>query len=280
MNVLPFVIALLLILSVVTIEKFEGFKNSIIIQKEYQTHMEEKERKAFNLRQENLADIHQIDTPTSQRQLNFRYFIDKESRKHGRDGEMKQIRQINSDLMKVLYGHTTFFQDLEQKRPNFTNEILDALIVATDKLSKKNKIRTIEEISRIELEDEELQEAFYKMLKGTVTKQELRESEEKNPNFFEDLKNHRKNYLSYLTFIHFDKSSTIKVRFASKELLTAIFGEEELVDTIIEKRKELCAQENADATLFEEFRGKQKNGIADALLDFSIKKNPDIEKFD
>lgn len=269
MNALPLVMGLIFILTIMTVEKYEKFQNNYIVQHAYQIYIDKKDRAVINRRQELLRDSKTEET-NSQRQLSFRSFVVKGT---DRESEMyKQNRQIIVDLIKGLYGHTTFYLELEQKRPQFVEEILDGLMTATSSLSEQGKMKRIEDISRIQLIDPELQEAYYKMLKGTMTRRELIE----NPL----LRANPKSYRSLLDFIHFNNFRDIKVHLASRELLKAIFEEDELVEKIIQKRKELAKVRNSDFAQFQEFKGKQRVGISDAMLNFDIKYNPDIDKFD
>jgi hypothetical protein len=270
MNILPFVITLLLILSVITIEKLEKFKNREVVKKEYQSFIEGSERFAINDRQEKLCD----KKKTSKKQLSFRYFLVKGERKNGNEEESRQLRLITIEFLKVLYGKATFYKEMEQKRPNFLDDLLDGLIASTDRLTDKDKLRRVEDMSRLKLDDPELQDVLYKMLKGTVKKEDTKEK------FV--LKNEGTSYLSLLDYIHFEKSKIITIRFASRELLEAIFGSSEIADQIIVMRKELCAVKNhPESNLFaQKFKGKQINGISDDILDFEIGYNKDIDNYD
>lgn len=272
MNILPFVLALLLVLSVATVEKLEKFKSLVAVQHEYQFYLDKLDRKALNEHQKNMG---KWTESASQRQLSFAFFYEKSMR----DGEKaRQIRQITIDLIKVLYGDAAFFKQLESRRPNFIDEMLDDFIASADKLAEVEKIRRIEEIRRIRLSDPELQHAFYQMLKGTTTRDQWQEmqqnknSDEKKP--LSD-RNREKGYLPLLDFLKHQKDNpVIKIRHAPRELLLAIFGKEEIVEAIIARRKELDPKKTPDASVqfANEFKGKQKPGISDELLDFNITK--------
>lgn len=268
MNILPFVLTLLLILSVITVEKLEKFKNREIVQTEYQSFMEEQERNALNLRQEKLTK----EPISTVKQLPFDYFLTK-SLREGEPEKFKQIRQITIDLINILYGHAGFFKEIEINRPNLAEEILDHLILAVDRLPKDEKIKFSNDINRLNLEDPELQKAYYHILKGTNDRENLKMFKSRNA---------EKEYVSLLNFIKFQRpKKTIELNKAPKELLQAIFGNDELVDAILIKRKELAKAKDPDSRQFEdEFKGKQKNGISDNILDFKIASMKDNEKYD
>ncbi len=79
----------------------------------------------------------------------------------------------------------------------------------------------------------------------------------------------KKAYVSLLEFINYDRAPIIEVQHAPRELLKAIFVNDEVVEAIILKRNEL-AEEKDTAGFKSEFLDKRRPGIEDALLDFKI----------
>jgi hypothetical protein len=139
-------------------------------------------------------------------------------------------------------------------------------------------MKRIEDISHLNLDDAELQEAFYHMLKGTISKDKLEEIELENSRMKE------KSYISLLTFINFNGASStpkIVVQHAPREILKAIFVNDEIVEAIVARRKELTAgKDNGGSTAFaNEFKDKRRPGLDDALLDFKITIKRDIEGY-
>lgn len=152
--------------------------------------------------------------------------------------------EIAARLMRNLYQDFPFFQQV----PEAEYQILNKL---KEKKDEMGHFSFPDELGTIALEDERLQEVFYKMLKG---------GEEKEP------------YPSLLHFITFDRTyrentrspdgklppnrKKINLFFASPELLSAIFhekaslnrflkGRQELIDRIQileKKRKETCGE--------------------------------------
>lgn len=266
MNIIPLVLALVLMLSVLTIEKLEKFKNQTIVQNQYQLFFQKGEREVFNQRQKKLYHW----SETSHRQLTFRYFLDQNARKSNFNAA-KQFRFLIIDLMKILYGDASFYKNLEKNRPNFIEEMLDAIQNAADE-APQGMIKRVEDIARIHLEDPELQKAFYFMLKGSITRDELYKITDISPRIKE------KAYVSILTFINYngkaekEDSARIIVQLAPREILKAIFQKDEIVESIIVRRNELAANKNSGSQqAFEnEFKDKRRPDIEDKLLDFRI----------
>lgn len=268
MNVLPLILALVLMLSVLTVERLEKLKNQAIVQKEYQVFLQMSERQVFNKRQKKLFEKSDKDI----KQLSFRFFIDSKAR--DRDANItKQYRMLNIELMKVLYGEAAFFKDLEQKRNNFLEELLTAIEKASEAAPEK-MIKRVKDIARLDLDDPELQKAFYHMLKGTVTREKMQEIiKDDKQDIHPDIK--EKSYVSLFNFINYEGASAnprIEIQKAPREILKAIFISDEIVEAIMTKRQELASNNDsgASAAFQMEFCDKRRPGLDDKLLDFKI----------
>lgn len=265
MNILPLILALVLMLTVLTVEKLEKLKNQTIVQQEYQHFLKWSERQVFNKRQKKLFGENDKDI----KQLSFRFFVDKKAR--DRDANItKQYRELNLELMKVLYSEAAFFKKMEQKRPNFLEDLLNAIEKLTED-SKEKIVKRINDIARLDLGDPELQQAFYQMLKGTISREELLSMKEIPPSMKE------KSYVSLFEFINFEGANgtpSIEVQHAPREILKAVFGSDEVVQAILVKRQELASTgDNGAGDAFKnEFCEKRRPGLDDKLLDFKITK--------
>lgn len=268
MNILPIVLALVLVLSAITIERMEKFKNQAVIQKEQQAFIKNSERKEFNKRQASFYDVY----PPTHRQLSFRYIVNKELREKN-SNIAKQYRQMNIDLIKVLYSEAAFYKNMENKNSKFAEELIAEIENSAD--HSKGTIRTVRDICRLVLSNPEMQRVFYKMLKGTIERSELNKCiEDKNNSSKAQEKLNEKTYVSLLTYIHL-KETPPMIQLAPKELLKAIFESNDVVDLVLERRQELSKNKASDsAELFKkEFNPRRKIGISDELLDFSISKS-------
>lgn len=266
MNVLPLILALVLMLSVLTVEKLEKFKHQKIVQEQYQKYLSDNERQKLNDRQES-AFGHTLTK--DRQQVSFRYIVDKKLREKDPE-KAAQYRLIIIDLIKNVYGEAKFFKDLEKSQGNFVEELLAGIEQAADRAPPKLVVR-IEDISRLQLEDPALQKAFYHMLKGTMSKEEFN-------NLPKDSPLREKAYVSLLNFINKDEQKGIEIQHAPVETLKAIFGSDEMANRIKIRRKELSKQKEASKgadktggqTFADEFKGKQRSGISDSILDFKI----------
>lgn len=263
MNILPLVLALVLILSVLTIEKLEKFKNQMIVQKEYHTFLEKGERQVFNQRQKDLFGSNQKDL----HQVSFRFLLNQKAREKDPQAA-KQYRLLAMELMKVLYGEAFFFRNMERERPQFLEEILNAIEKAADEVPK-GMISGVQALAHLDLGDPQLQRVLYHMLKGTMTREGLKGMKEMSPEMKE------KAYVSLFNFINYngkDSVPKIIVQRSPREVLKAVFVSDDVVNAILARRNELAASGDSGAKVaFEnEFKDKRRHDIDDKLLDFSI----------
>lgn len=270
MNILPLIVALCLILSLLSIEKIEKFKNQTLIQQEMRFFLLKKDRRFFNQRQAKLYGKHEKE----RKQLSIRFLIDKKSREREAAAALA-YRQLILDLMERLYGKAFFYQRIKARRPDVLEELLTAVEQSADR-SPEHFLKRTKDISKLSLEDKELQELWYYMLKGSLTREELSERQQKEQIMTPSQE--AKAFLSLFYFINNKGAEAvprIEVQKAPLEILQVIFEGEEVPLAVIKKREELAkaGDSGASAAFEEAFKGHIRPGIDDKLLDFKITKS-------
>jgi hypothetical protein len=269
MNILPLVFALVMVLMVMTIEKIDSFKNQSMIETAYQEFLTKYERQEFNLKQRRNYREYRDDIS----QLNWGALLKKttQSNTEGKESsDMKaetQMRLISIPLMDILYGHADFYRKVRSKRENLPEELLDAIKKA---VNEKNSpmIKDKLDMAWLKLEDPELQEVFYHMLKGTVSRDDYKKI--MNDKTYQ----HGKAYVSLLFYVNKNDVKTINMAHAPLELLKAIFEKEEDALAFMKKRSEINREDSGAAdALKAEFIEKRRHGLEDATLDFKITKS-------
>lgn len=267
MNVLPLVLMLLLTLSVLGLKQIERFKNTMTVQREYYRFLKEKEGEALSLRQKQLCDS---DSYSKTRKFNFVAFINKTKRSQMQN-KFEDTKKIFKDLMRVLYGETEFFKRIEQKQSDFLDEIIKGIVELSDGEDKFYKGR-IENLAKIKFADPEIQEAFYQMLKGTISSEENRESYALLGAEYK-----AKSYKSLLDFLRPQGSAgagnepeAIPVYQSPPELLLALFPNPDVVKQIIEKCEEL-EREKGNAA-------EKKAKLQTFMEDFDSYRNANVPK--
>lgn len=306
MNILTLVFAVLLILGLFSHVQLENFKGSYLVKNQYENYITTKERRLFNEREERLYSKttgkqtrREKRKNKSNRNINFRLLVNADAQEKDQDYYL-QHRLLLKDLMILLFHDDEFYIKTEEKRPNFLDEMLDRIIEVT----KDNPITTPQEVSKLDLQDEDLQYAYYMMMKGIQKKddgakkeskkqpqpssqkplggmeEDEEEDEEVGVNVDEEFEPDTIS-ISLKNYLHFNPSQKeIKVYLASREMLQVIFQNAETANAIIEEREQLYRQIDSmgpdlASQELEKFRAKKRSDIKDNLLDFKVTKtNP------
>lgn len=278
-----FVMSMLMLLVLITYGRLENFRNFAFVQIQFKEYMEESERAYLNeeakkryqktvaTKSEKNENDNREKNPASSK-LSFNLFVDKEERNNRQDQLETQINLARS-LMIYLYGDQSFFKEMEEKRPNFLNEIFAALIRESEELPKLKKTK---EIATIDLKDPDLNEVFTRMLKGAYEKPPPKE--EQRPLKLKE------GYYSLLDFITVDKNKLkLRVFLLSRQLLAVTFGSPQVVEDIITTRNALyrnvknnVLDANSASNEFKGLYGNSQQPFVPAeILDFGVSKtNP------
>lgn len=319
MNILLFVTSLLMILSLMTYARVDSFRYFLGLEAEFERYISTVERSYINSTALNWyinthaprqrVAVQKKEPPkktknqgASSSRLSFRIFIDPKMRQEKPDA-LKQTTEWAKRLMIALYGKQDFFIETIQKNPGFMDQILESLERATeDLLLGKIKLTEAAQLSNLHL-DPNITLVFYHMLKGCQIESNRgsNKSENEKKNILEtssastsdgdeedetddDSSNEfdKAGYDSLLNFITLRNAINVRVFLASKPLLTAIFGQPEIADTIIEARQtfyravvngSLTADEATDQ--FERMLKGYLNSNDENFLDFRVSRtNP------
>jgi len=271
MNILPLVLALLLTLTVLTVQKAEMFKNQIVIQKTYQQFLQQNAHETFNRFQEKIREG-EYDLATAQ--VNFKVFVNKEDYNQAvKDNTLAAYRFLAVEIMRAAYSEAFFYKEIEAKRPEFLSEIVRGL----EKVHEidHQTVKCAEDFARIKFNDPELQYVFYLMLKGSCSRQQLQQLEAEklkgSANFSERLLG--KSYPSLLEFVRYEKRE-LKIALCPRQTLKAIFGQDELVDQFIARRFELSQLKKGSdekQNLQAEFKDKIRPELANLPIDYMMR---------
>lgn len=301
MNILLFVMTMLMLLALMTYGRLESFRSFAFVQSQFKEYMEKTERsyvteearKRYQKEKGSTkakGDEEKSEKNGASSKLSFNLFVDKDERAN-HQSELEAHMNIAKNLMHFLYGDQPFFIEMEEKRPDFLNEIFAALIGITDEYTKKEKLnaKKVKEIATIDLGAQELNEVFTKMLKGAVEKvakpetDETAEGEQQIADFQRRFKPDR-GYYSLLDFITIEKNKLkIRVFLASPQLLMALYGNPDTVQQILDARYSLYRQlvreeitpEMGMQDLQSQFQNLQLPAVPVEMLDFGVSKtNP------
>lgn len=265
MNILIFVMAILMLLATMTYARLESFRSFTATQAEFQRYIEEYEREYTNSQAKVLYDEIVVN-PKSQNgekeepkeqnkfsaKLNIRQLLNPS------EGDQSlQVKIILSNLMSLIYSNQEFYKSIEEQTGPFLENLILAIDRASSELPEGKKIGKLKDIATLDLGDQLLNEAFYKMLKGS-----------------------RNEYPSLLDLMTMDKNRVngIRVYLAPEEILRAIFRPE-AVEAIIATRRSFYNSIGEESNLVEmsnsfklQFIGERLPNIEESYLDFTISK--------
>lgn len=233
MQILIFVVTMLMLLAMITYGRWETFRSLAVFSVQFEEYMKNTERKTINSGAKSTYDKtvatkkeqeekDELEQAEGRAKLSFLLFVNKEERSK-KQAEYTSLRQIAESLLQVLYGKAPFFEE------SLPGRLLNRLMEVTDKFPEDKEIKDAKELANLDLGDDELNEIFCRMLRGSA--QTLSGN---------DKDNKLKEYPPLTDFIQVDKKATrIRVYLASKPVLLAIFHDKNLVDTIIKERKNL-----------------------------------------
>lgn len=319
MNILLFVTSMILLLALLTFARIETYRSFSVLQGEFNKYMRISERSEINetaaawykksVAEKSTASITKNAKGKARSKLSFIVFVDNEKRtKYAK--EYPQLLILTKKLIRTLYGNMKFYQEMEQNQPGFIDALLQALGSAAEpyfKNKKKKIIKRAEDLSILMLGEPDLDDAWYKILSGTLKKNELlpeqKTTEAERPmvelpsgpeedgsenddqeHESESLCDYRspQGYYSLLDYITLEDAARIRVFLASEGLLSAIFDDPATVADIIKIRHDLFRSVDngsitteAASTQFKTQFLPRVEGMDETILDFSVTKtNP------
>ena len=275
MNVLPFVLVMLTMLSIITYSRLQSFMQRTLVLNEFECYMQHIEHYSFNQSQEKLfaeAEKKKEDKeekqdkikPTTQKEptkddtdkskgdadkkpnkktdadrfINLAFLYDKSQRENHKEW-YDTAYTITKNLINQLYRNKYFFQEMEEKNPGFVDQLLKTIMDKAEEQSKL-KIKTPKDLANLNLENEELQDTLAKMLRGSQNTVEVMVACQKvaDDKLIEAME--RQGFPSLASYTMATKTmKPIRMYLAPAPLLMAIYNDERDVDAIIKYRHKL-----------------------------------------
>lgn len=316
MNILLYVMTMLMALALLTYARLESFRTFSGMKAQFSTYMQSIERQPINEISQEWYKKTIVNYKISQdkreqiagsSRLSFYLFLNKEERE--KEPEMyQQTRELAKHLMIALYGAENFFKEMASEHPTFLDEILMEIETLTEALPKEKKITKAAGLANLQLTNPELHRIFNRMLHGELspasdhqlqaktaliqtelkfgTNTPLSETGEGNDDdeldaALESEEAHAQvGYVSLIDNITVKNRKKIRVYLASRALLLAIYGDNGIVDSILEARKMLYRQIKSDGNLKTSLSQSFKESFSNSgqapsystILDFSVTK--------
>ncbi len=289
MQILLFVLTVLMLLSLLTYARLDSYISFILTRNQFEKYMSKTEREFFNLR--NIKWYN--DTPATSKEENkgggtsgtskisLFPIINKEAK--DKDFDLySQVRYVFKSLIEELYGNTRFYRDAANNRPSIVDDLLSALESKAQGLPKGQKLTDSKDLANLDLGDKQLDEFFYKVLKGAKKEDSEKEAIDKikNDTDVDHEPDTEEGYLSLLDFITLDPRSKLRVYLAPKRTLLAITKDPDLVTEILQQRIALFKQvdanlikpEDASKQFEHQFSTRISSLVNQHLLDYTVTK--------
>lgn len=238
MYAIPFVLSIVMLLSILSYSNLRAFLNFSIVQNEYQRYLGEQEQSFYNHEVERLYNRERKSASHSshskagvkhlKRTLNIRNWLDPRCT----DSTKDQYGLIVERLMDHLYKNQPFFGRFYKERPDLNKQILNHL---------KDKGKPLQgHLANIDLGDSVLQEAFAAMLAGNIDAEQW----EKKSKQGIDLQGYYRSLNDFIDYVG-ESERKLSIYLARKELLYAIYNDSNIVLAVIQCRNE-CYQKYKD----------------------------------
>lgn len=315
MNVLLYVMTLLMLLSTLTYARVVNFRSLLGFQAGFVHYMGAIEHKIINHSSKEwyeklVVGSHKGNPQERDRKagsrLSLYLLINQKEREKSQEAYIK-TRELTKLLMTYLYGETDFFKEMIAKRSNFLDDILNEIQHGAEQIPQEQKIINPAGLLNLNFADQELHLIFYKMMTGlpdgiseppasskknlNVEETNLDTDDEIDASVESEEAHASAGYVSLMDYITVRPTTTLRVFLASRPLLLSIYGDEYIVNNVIEKRQELYRKlksqdEGVDALkkeLSKEFQNEfgvvGKASEFKVILDFSVTKT-DPKKYE
>lgn len=293
MNLLLFVMAFLLVLSSISYQSMLHYKTNALVRNVFDTYIRVEEPCAFNqlvekeyrsLKRSQGKKLTQADKEKQEEKegsssINFRYLIDPSyPKEHPQETEM--ALDILKRLIFFLYNDQPFFQEIISKRPSALEDLFQALQAANEALPEKDRIKSEKKFSFLRLTDPVLQKLWEDLLiENPLSLDVLQKMFGISEQIILQNEADQCVKVSLADYLNLRKALKLRVYLAPRALLYALLQNEEGVQEVIKKRKELYLEvrrkngKNTEeaTTEFEQFLEQFSSLMAQKLiLDFSV----------
>lgn len=277
MNVLMFVMAMLMLMSLMTYSKFNEFRIQSTMQYQFDNYMQHQERKYFNdrsidkydqthVRKKNESKENGRKRNSSSSKLPIGVLLDRSQQSVGTD-KYDMVRLLFKDLIMKTYGNQGFLIEALKERPDSIDEIIARFPEAIENLPNNQKISKPKDLADIDLDNSQLNETLYKLLKGSQFLYEKKKAVVEE------------GYPPLTDFITTSKGKKVRVFLAPRELLNALF-DPNAVDEIVRAREFFYLEVYNDRLEANEaterfqtmFEGSISSNASSEFLDFTVSK--------
>ncbi|HRD56301.1 MAG TPA: hypothetical protein PLC42_07905 [Parachlamydiaceae bacterium] len=277
MNILLFAMTILMLLASMTYAKLDSFYSMQLSKSQFEYYLKKNESNYLKEKADKWYEkvIVKSQQPSNGKKkikaglakLSFYSILDSKEREKD-PAKAREIIEISKNLILNLFEDQPNVQKMLETNSDIVDRFFNGLIAAIDKLPEQSKIKKIDELSSLELQDEDLKNFRYEIFK----RNDLPKKEDQT-----DLKKKKNEKTTYSLLDEWSATSgKTRLFLASKNLLKVIFKNEAAADQILEKRYSLFnAVKNKmdanDATIeFKHFLNDLCPYLNDSLFDYTV----------
>lgn len=179
MNILIYVVSILLVLAAMTYSRLQTYRTFANMEASYLYFMKNTERLAMDKLYEDLYDKVTVQPPNQgsdkgdppkikpegTSMLSLHLLLNQKSR-NLHPAAAQQLKTLFKQLMITLYSQQRFFKEMEEKHPQFLDEIIDHLQMLSSNLPAAKAAISVGEISRLEFSSNDLHYTLFLMFQG------------------------------------------------------------------------------------------------------------------
>lgn len=294
MNILIFVMAILMLMASITYSSLNRFVKAEVQAHEWQERIRFQARVKYNQSlyalskpkvkeeaksQESKKDEKKVEKPKTEmgRGTIPGQFLISPTFRHQHPDDFVKYGELFKAVARQLYYEQPFFKNLEKERPQFLDEIMREIV----EISERGKpIASFNKLMFEKWSDPNLKRAFSLMLTESPSyrkplKEKIeKEQEEKEKD--ESIVN-RNGIVTLNDYFHFIYKDKIRLWLAPKPVLIALFRNNELVDALIQDRKQnypkcisgIYEKDDLEKHLHETYGGKS---AYETFIDYTVTK--------
>lgn len=289
MNILLYVITVIMLLTLTTYLRLENLISVYGVKKELASYLKNESKDQVN---DAAADWYNLvafskenggnqTTPSrspANRKISWNGFLNPEIADQTPE-TWEAFKAISKSLMYELFKDDPEFKDMYARDPHILDVLLEKITESNRQLHPEKRIVKVQNLPNLDLQNPELNQLLYLMILGYPKPKQVGLEQSGSPENIEDeaSKASERHQISLLNFITEKSAPQIRIFLASKPVLYAIYGDQNIVEDIIETRLSLyrrALQKEDVEGLKQEFE-RFRQGPYGPYLDFTITKtNP------
>lgn len=232
MQVLTFVAALLMVLSLLTYARLEMMRDISALRRLFIQNIEQEGPAIFakaaiwhyNQIRVSSQTQKKREGSKSTPQISLVSLLNREEQVKNSQ-KTQAVEMLFKQLLYVLYGQQPFYREMLQERPGAIEELLERLTEGYTKLPKKKRPQQAKDLANLDVNDGQLQFFLYRLFSGIPAAPGAEKEQEVVP--------------SLLGYITLKPNVPLRLYLAPRPILIAVLGSDSAADALIAERQQI-----------------------------------------